>query len=86
MKIRLGAVQPERLFRKLLPRGLFGRSLLIVLVPMLVLQGVALEIFYGTHLDELSRRLAGAVAGEIGFMIDQIDRDPTRRTLVMQEG
>lgn len=85
MKIRLGPVQPERLFRKLLPRGLFGRSLLIVLVPILVLQGVALQIFYGTHLDELSRRLAGAVAGEIGFMIDQIDRDPTRRTLVMQE-
>ena len=85
MKIRLGPVQPERLFRKMLPRGLFGRSLLIVLVPMMVLQGVALQIFYGTHLDELSRRLAGAVAGEIGFMIDQIDRDPTRRTLVMQE-
>ncbi|MDE2318248.1 MAG: HAMP domain-containing protein [Rhodospirillales bacterium] len=86
MKIRLGPVQPERLFRKMLPRGLFGRSLLIVLVPMVVLQGVALQIFYGTHLDELSRRLAGAVAGEIGFMIDQIDRDPTRRTLVLQEG
>jgi two-component system osmolarity sensor histidine kinase EnvZ len=69
----------------MLPRGLFGRSLLIVLVPMVVLQGVALQIFYGSHLDELSRRLAGAVAGEIGFMIDQIDRDPTRRTLVLQE-
>ena len=86
MKLRLGPLQPERLFRKILPRGLFGRSLLIVLVPMMVLQGVALQIFYGTHLDELSRRLAGAVAGEIGFMIDQIDRDPTRRTLVLQEG
>lgn len=86
MKVRLGPLQPERLFRKMLPRGLFGRSLLIVLVPMVVLQAVALQIFYGTHLDELSRRLAGAVAGEIGFMIDQIERDPTRRTLVMQEG
>ncbi len=86
MKLRMGPLQPERLFRKMLPRGLFGRSLLIVLVPMVVLQAVALQIFYGTHLDELSRRLAGAVAGEIGFMIDQIDRDPTRRSLVMQEG
>lgn len=86
MRLRLGPLQPERLFRKILPRGLFGRSLLIVLVPMMVLQAVALQIFYGSHLDELSRRLAGAVAGEIGFMIDQIDRDPTRRTLVMQEG
>ena len=86
MKIRLGPLQPERLFRRMLPRGLFGRSLLIVLVPMIVLQGVALQIFYGTHLDELSRRLSGVVAGEIGFMIDQIDRDPTRRSLVLQVG
>ncbi|HTQ71897.1 MAG TPA: ATP-binding protein [Acidocella sp.] len=85
MKLRMGPLQPERLLRRLLPRGLFGRSLLIVLVPMVVLQAVALQIFYGTHLDELSRRLAGAAAGEIGFMIDQIERDPTRRALVMQE-
>ncbi|MGE4481132.1 ATP-binding protein [Acidocella sp.] len=86
MKVRLGPLQPERLLRKILPRGLFGRSLLIVLIPMLVLQAVALQIFYGSHLDELSRRLAGAVAGEIGFMIDQIERDPAHRTLVLQEG
>lgn len=85
MKLRLGWLQPERLFRKILPRGLFGRSLLIVLVPMVVLQAVALQIFYGSHLDELSRRLAGAVAGEIGFMIGQMERDPSRRLLVMQE-
>lgn len=85
MKLRLGWLQPDRLFRKILPRGLFGRSLLIVLVPMVVLQAVALQIFYGSHLDELSRRLAGAVASEIGFMIGQMERDPTRRVLVMQE-
>ncbi len=86
MKLRLGPLQPERVFRKILPRGLFGRSLLIVLVPMMVLQAVALQIFYGSHLDELSRRLAGGVAGEIGFMIDQIERDPAHRSLVLQEG
>jgi two-component system osmolarity sensor histidine kinase EnvZ len=85
LRLRLGPLQPERLLRKFLPRGLFGRSLLIVLVPMVVLQGVALQIFYGSHLETLSRRLAGAVAGEIAFMIDQIERDPTRRGLVMQE-
>lgn len=86
MRLRIGGLQPERLMRKLLPRGLFGRSLLIVLIPMVVLQAVALQIFYGTHLDELSRRLADGVAGEIGFMIDQIQRDPAHRGLVIQEG
>lgn len=72
MKVRLGGVQPERFLRKILPRGLFGRSLLIVLVPMVVLQAVALQIFYGSHMDVLSRRLASSVAGEISFMVDQI--------------
>lgn len=79
MRFRLGRFQPDRLFRKVLPRGLFGRSLLIVLVPMVVLQAVALQIFYGSHLNELSRRLADAVAGEVGFMIGQIERDPVHR-------
>lgn len=85
MTLRLNRFKPDKFFRKILPRGLFGRSLLIVLVPMVVLQAVALQIFYGSHLDELSRRLAGAVAGEIGFMIGQIERDPTRLNLVIGE-
>lgn len=84
MKLRLGQFPPERLFRKILPRGLFGRSLLIVLVPMVVLQVVALQIFYGSHLNELSRRLAGAVAGDIGFMIDQMDQQPAQQDYVIQ--
>lgn len=85
MKLRLGGFQPDRLFRTILPRGLFGRSLLIVLVPMVILQAVALQIFYGSHLDELSRRLADGVAGEIGFMIGQMERSPLDSGLVMQE-
>jgi two-component system osmolarity sensor histidine kinase EnvZ len=68
-----------------LPRSLLGRSLLIVLIPLVLLQAVALQIFYGSHLDELSRRLAGAVAGEVAFIIDEIDRAPATRGLVMQE-
>jgi len=80
-----GGARFERLMRKLLPRGLFGRSLLIVLLPMVLLQVVALEFFYGNHLNELSRRLAGGVAGEAGFMIDEIDHDPDTRARIIQE-
>jgi len=85
MKLRLGGVAPDQLLRKFLPRSLFGRSLLIVLVPLILLQAVALQIFYGSHLDELSRRLADSVSGEVSFIIDQIDRDPQTRGLVLQE-
>ncbi len=59
----------ERPVRKILPRSLLGRSLLIILIPLLVVQAVALLIFYGSHLNLISRRLSGAVAGEIAQTI-----------------
>jgi two-component system osmolarity sensor histidine kinase EnvZ len=59
MKLRVRGFSFDTVLRKFLPRSLFGRSLLIVLVPLVSLQAVALQIFYGSHLDELSRRLAG---------------------------
>jgi two-component system osmolarity sensor histidine kinase EnvZ len=59
----------ERPARKILPRSLLGRSLLIMLVPLVVVQAVALLIFYGSHLDLISRRLTGAVAGEIAHTV-----------------
>lgn len=85
MKFRPGGYSLDQLMRKFLPRSLLGRSLLIVLIPLVLLQAVALQIFYGSHLNELSRRLAGGVAGEVAFVIDEIDRAPKTRGLVLQE-
>jgi two-component system osmolarity sensor histidine kinase EnvZ len=66
----------SRSLRRLMPRGLLGRSLLIILVPIIVLQAVALQIFYGSHLDVVSRRLAAGVAGELGLIIEMMQREP----------
>jgi two-component system, OmpR family, osmolarity sensor histidine kinase EnvZ len=76
MKIRPAGIEIDRLLRRFLPRTLFGRSLLIVLVPLILVEAVALDIFYGSHLSELSRRLADAVAGEIVFVNHAIERSP----------
>ncbi len=53
-----------------MPHSLLGRTLLIMLVPLVVVQAVALQIFYGSHLDVVSRRLSGAIAGEIAYTVD----------------
>ncbi len=66
-----------RTIKRMLPRGLLGRSLLIVLVPLVLLQAVAFTFFYGNHLDVISRRLAGAVAGEIAHTIELLERYPS---------
>jgi len=62
--------------KRFLPRSLLGRSLLMILIPLLALEGVALQIFYGSHLDIVSRRLSGGIAGEIAFTVDLLRRFP----------
>ena len=75
------------LLHRLAPRGLLGRSLLIILVPMLVLQGIALQLFYGNHLGVISRRLSDGMAGEIGMVVEMLRLLPGEeaRGLVFRE-
>ncbi|WP_291296656.1 ATP-binding protein [Elioraea sp.] len=68
-------------FKRILPRTLLGRSVLIIVMPLIVLQAVALQVFYGAHWEVVSRRLATAVAGDIGFIVEVIGRHPDAATL-----
>src|SRR6201986_3903265 len=56
--------------KRLMPRSLLGRTLLIMLVPLVLVQVIALQLFYGDHLDTVSRRLSGAIASEIAYTLD----------------
>jgi two-component system osmolarity sensor histidine kinase EnvZ len=58
------------LVKRFMPRGLLGRTLLIMLVPLVVVQAIALQMFYGNHLGVVSRRLSGAIAGEIAYTLE----------------
>jgi two-component system osmolarity sensor histidine kinase EnvZ len=69
----MGRLPPAKRF---VPRSLLGRSLLIILLPLVLSQAVALWIFYGNHLDVISRRLTGGVAGEIEYTIELMRRYP----------
>jgi two-component system osmolarity sensor histidine kinase EnvZ len=77
---------PPRLAQALkavMPRGLLGRSLLIVLVPLVVVQAVALQLFYGTHMSIVSRRLSAAIAGEVAIVVDALERAPEYQDRVL---
>ena len=64
----------ERLLRRLLPKSLFGRSLLIVVTPVLLLQLVLSVVFFERHWDTVTRRLALGLAGDIAVII-QLQRN-----------
>jgi two-component system osmolarity sensor histidine kinase EnvZ len=65
--------------KRLMPKSLLGRSLLMILIPLVALQAVTFQIFYGSHLDIVSRRLSSAIAGEIAFTTRLMNRFPGRQ-------
>ena len=72
------------MIKRFLPRGLLGRSLLTVLVPLVLLQVVAFTFFYGSHLDIVSRRLSAAIAGEVAQTIALMGRFPEDRDGILR--
>jgi len=62
--------------KKFLPRTLYGRALLIIVSPLILLQVVSTWIFYDRHWDTITWRLATSITGDIAMVIDQIRRDP----------
>jgi two-component system osmolarity sensor histidine kinase EnvZ len=56
--------------KRLLPQTMFGRSLLLIVVPLILVQIVAIWVFYARHWETVSRRLASDVAGDIGLLVE----------------
>ncbi len=69
-------IPKAHLLKRMFPRSLLWRSLLMILVPLVAVQAVALQIFYGSHLDIISRRFALAIAGEVAMTVDLLNRFP----------
>jgi two-component system osmolarity sensor histidine kinase EnvZ len=63
--------------KSLLPQGLLGRSLVILVTPLVVVQLVSAYVFFGTHWDVVTRHLAAGLAGDIQAVIMMIRSDPT---------
>ena len=62
-----------KFFKRYLPKSLFGRALLILLAPILVLQIVVASIFVQRFFDALTAQMATAVARELNFAITRIE-------------
>ena len=56
--------------KKFMPEGLYSRSLLIIIIPIVVLQGILTFVFLDRHWQLVTRKLSSAVASEITTFID----------------
>jgi two-component system osmolarity sensor histidine kinase EnvZ len=75
-----------RSLKRLMPRSLLGRTLLIMLVPLILVQAIALQLFYGNQLSVVSRRLSGGIAGEIAYTVELLHQfhNPADREWVLE--
>lgn len=64
------------MLKRLMPRSLFGRAIIIVVAPVVLLQLVAAVVFFDRHLDSVARRLAGSVANDIAYVREQLHVTP----------
>lgn len=68
-----------------LPRGLFGRALLILLIPVILIQITVTLVFLERHLDGVTRQMSATIARELRSFASvveaQTDRDTVARTV-----
>jgi len=62
--------------KSLLPRSLFGRALMILLVPIVLLQLIVGLVFFQRHYQRVTEQMTRGVALEIRYAIDRIEAAP----------
>ena len=63
----------DTFLKRYLPKSLFGRALLILVLPIVLLQAVVASVFIQRHYDGVSAQMAGSIAREINYALDQVD-------------
>ncbi len=62
--------RPSFYLKRCLPRTLLGRSLLIIVSPIILMQVIITYVFFDSHWDLVIRRLSSGLAGDIAMVID----------------
>jgi two-component system osmolarity sensor histidine kinase EnvZ len=59
---------PFLTLKQFLPRGLFWRSLIIIIMPVVILQGIVSYVFFERDLDMTTERMATDVAADVALL------------------
>ncbi len=70
-----------RFLKRRLPTTLWGRSLLIIVIPVLIMQGVVTWVFFDAHWRTVTARLSDGLAGDVAWAVESYRDDPTPRNL-----
>lgn len=84
--VRYTHTEGTRLIAELLPKGLYARALIIIIAPIVVLEGVIAFVFMERHWQAVTSRLSEATARDIAALISVYEQNPSdegRKRLVV---
>ena len=65
-----------RAIKRRAPTSLFGRSLLIIVLPVCIMQIAVTWVFFDAHWRTVSSRLSDGLAGDVAWVVDNYKSDP----------
>ncbi len=68
-----------------MPRSLYGRAALILLVPILSIILVVSVVFIQRLYDEVTRQMTEAVVTDLEYLLAEVAEDPTRAELIFED-
>ena len=72
-----------RLIKKWLPTSLYGRSLLIIILPVALMQMAVAWGFFEAHWRTVTRQLSESLAGDVAWVVDAYSADPRPEALAV---
>ncbi len=87
-RVTTGWIRFNRMFKGIMPKGLYARSLLIIIAPMVILQSVVAFVFMERHWNHVTQNLSAAVVRDIAALIEiaKIQPQDTEQALVKRIG
>jgi two-component system osmolarity sensor histidine kinase EnvZ len=75
-RIRRGLRDPLQWITDVMPKGLYARALIIIIAPIVVLEGVIAFVFMERHWQAVTRRLSEATARDVAALIQVYEQSP----------
>jgi two-component system osmolarity sensor histidine kinase EnvZ len=66
-----------RWIKRQMPKTLFGRSLLIIVLPVAIMQIAVTYVFFDAHWQTVTSRLSEGLAGDIAWAVESYQEDPS---------
>lgn len=67
---------PFKALKVYLPKSMFGRSLVILMAPLILVETISAYIFFDNHWDHVTKALANTIAGEVATITALYNKTP----------